>query len=121
MAKGYKTGGRSKGTPNRLTSDLRSKIGDIIDVTMESLDIDTLSKLEKIKLLQVCLQYAIPKLQSQVIDLNTEERPQQVEITILDNKGNDVTEREKVMKETLESLDNTDLGLVQDLNKMFNA
>tara|TARA_B100001939_G_scaffold321580_1_gene311299 strand:+ start:3733 stop:4083 length:351 start_codon:yes stop_codon:yes gene_type:complete len=112
---GKKYGGRVKGTPNKVTAELRSKIGDIIDVTLESLDLDTLSKMEKIKLLQVCLQYAIPKLQSQVIDLNTEERLQQVEITIVDGEN-----KEEVI-ETLSILDETDLGLAHDLNKIFHA
>ena len=112
---GKKYGGRVKGTPNKLTAELRSKIGNIIDVTLESLDLDTLSKLEKIKLLQVCLQYAIPKLQHQSVDVVSEEAPQQFEITIVDGEN-----REKVT-ESLNSLDNTDLNLAQDLNQIFHA
>ena len=112
---GKKYGGRVKGTPNKITSDLRSKIGDIIEVTLESLDLDTLTKMEKIKLLQVCMQYAIPKLQYQSLDIVSEEAPQQFEITILDGEN-----REKVT-ESLNSLDKTDLNLAQDLNKVFHA
>ena len=112
---GKKYGGRVKGTPNKLTAELRSKIGNIIDVTLESLDLDTLSKLEKIKLLQVCLQYAIPKLQHQSVDVVSEEAPQQFEITIVDGEN-----REKVT-ESLNSLDSTDLNLAQDLNQIFHA
>ena len=112
---GKKYGGRVKGTPNKLTAELRSKIGNIIDVTLESLDLDTLTKMEKIKLLQVCMQYAIPKLQYQSLDIVSEEAPQQFEITILDGEN-----REKVT-ESLNSLDSTDLNLAQDLNQIFHA
>ena len=112
---GKKYGGRVKGTPNKITSELRSKIGNIIDVTLESLDLDTLTKMEKIKLLQVCMQYAIPKLQYQSLDIVSEEAPQQFEITIIDGEN-----REKVT-ESLNSLDSTDLNLAQDLNKVFHA
>jgi hypothetical protein len=112
---GKKYGGRVKGTPNKLTSELRSKIGNIIDVTLESLDLDTLSKMEKIKLLQVCMQYAIPKLQYQSLDIVSEQAPQQFEITIIDG------EDKEAVTESLNSLDNTDINLAQDLNQIFHA
>jgi hypothetical protein len=112
---GKKYGGRVKGTPNKITSELRSKIGNIIDVTLESLDLDTLSKMEKIKLLQVCMQYAIPKLQYQSLDIVSEQAPQQFEITIIDG------EDKEAVTESLNSLDNTDLNLAQDLNQIFHA
>ena len=112
---GKKYGGRVKGTPNKITSELRSKIGNIIDVTLESLDLDTLSKMEKIKLLQVCLQYAIPKLQHQSLDVVSEQAPQQFEITIIDG------EDKEAVTESLNSLDNTDINLAQDLNQLFHA
>ena len=112
---GKKYGGRVKGTPNKMTAELRSKIGNIIDVTLESLDLNTLSKLEKIKLLQVCMQYAIPKLQHQSVDLVSEEAPQQFEITIIDG------ENRAAVTESLNSLDNTDMNLAQDLNQIFHA
>ena len=112
---GKKYGGRVKGTPNKMTAELRSKIGNIIDVTLESLDLNTLSKLEKIKLLQVCMQYAIPKLQHQSVDVVSEEAPQQFEITIVDG------ENRAAVTESLNSLDNTDMNLAQDLNQIFHA
>jgi hypothetical protein len=112
---GKKYGGRVKGTPNKITSDLRSKIGDIIEVTLESLDLDTLTKMEKIKLLQVCMQYAIPKLQYQSLDIVSEQAPQQFEITIIDG------EDKEAVTESLNSLDNTDINLAQDLNQIFHA
>ena len=112
---GKKYGGRVKGTPNKITSELRSKIGNIIDVTLESLDLDTLTKMEKIKLLQVCMQYAIPKLQYQSLDVVSEQAPQQFEITIIDG------EDKEAVTESLNSLDNTDINLAQDLNQIFHA
>ena len=59
--KGYKTGGRQAGTPNKLTAKVKDKIGEIIDITLESIDIGEFTKMEKIKLLQVLCQYSLPK------------------------------------------------------------
>ena len=59
--KGYKTGGRQAGTPNKLTAKVRDKIGEIIDITLESINVNEFTKMEKIKLLQVLCQYSLPK------------------------------------------------------------
>ena len=45
-----KTGGRQKGTPNKITSEIRDKIQVLISGTMDSIDISTFTKMEKIKL-----------------------------------------------------------------------
>tara|TARA_S200000501_G_C20543259_1_gene621085 strand:- start:38 stop:172 length:135 start_codon:yes stop_codon:yes gene_type:complete len=37
--KGLKTGGRQKGTPNKITSEIRDKIQVLISGTIDSLDI----------------------------------------------------------------------------------
>ena len=57
-----KTGGRTKGTPNKITAKIKEYTSKILAETLESLDINNLTDSEKIKLLQVLLQYSIPKL-----------------------------------------------------------
>jgi len=37
MAYGIKTGGRTKGTPNKVTSEVKSKLVELIDGTNEKL------------------------------------------------------------------------------------
>ena len=56
-----KTGGRKKGTPNKISSQVKEKLSQIIDETIDSLDISQMRPSEKIKLIQIGLQYIIPK------------------------------------------------------------
>ena len=51
---------RPKGVLNKLTSAVKYKLDAIIDQTMESIDVDTLTNAEKIKLIEVCLRYVMP-------------------------------------------------------------
>ena len=57
-----KTGGRKKGTPNKISSKVKEKLSQIIDETIDSLDISVMTENQKIKLLQIGLQYIIPKI-----------------------------------------------------------
>tara|TARA_B100001093_G_scaffold313842_1_gene299470 strand:- start:233 stop:448 length:216 start_codon:yes stop_codon:yes gene_type:complete len=52
---------RPKGVPNKLTSAVKYKLDAIIDETMESINIDSLTNAEKIKLVEVCLKYVMPR------------------------------------------------------------
>ena len=56
-----KYGGREKGTPNRLTIKVKDKLESILNDCIESLSIDDMSKQEKLKAIQLCLQYLMPK------------------------------------------------------------
>ncbi len=56
-----KYGGREKGTPNRLTSKVKDKLERILDKCIDSLSIDDMSNQEKLKAIQLCLQYLMPK------------------------------------------------------------
>ena len=58
-----KTGGRKKGTPNKISSQVKEKLSQIIDEAIDSLDISLMRTSEKIKLIQIGLQYIIPKSQ----------------------------------------------------------
>ena len=74
-----KTGGRKKGTPNKVTSQVKEKLSHIIDETIESIDISDMSSSDKIKLIQIGLQYIIPK--SQIIE---EQEEQKFTVEIID-------------------------------------
>ena len=58
-----KTGGRQKGTPNKISSQIKEKLTQVIDETIDSLDISLMRPSEKIKLIQIGLQCIIPKPQ----------------------------------------------------------
>ena len=69
-----KTGGRKKGTPNKISSQVKEKLSQIIDETIDSLDISVMNSNQKIKLIQIGLQYLLPKLQH-TIESNNEDLP----------------------------------------------
>ena len=56
---------RPKGSPNKITSEVRSKLQDLLDDLIESLDLDELDANQRIKMLQIALQYTLPKLKQE--------------------------------------------------------
>jgi hypothetical protein len=62
---GKKFGGRTKGTPNKLSSKIKEQLSLLITETIDSLDLDTMTKSEKLKLIQLGLPYIITKAQSE--------------------------------------------------------
>ena len=63
---GKKYGGREKGTPNRMTKELRSVLKDVLFEEIEALKIrlDTLKPKERVELLIKLMPYALPKVTS---------------------------------------------------------
>jgi len=60
---GNKYGGRAKGTPNKLTSKVKEKLSSIISEAIDSLDLETMTKSERLKLIQLGLPYIVTKPQ----------------------------------------------------------
>ena len=77
--KGYKTGGRQQGTPNKISAKIKDRLGDIIEQTLDSIDIKEFSGMEKIKLLQALCHYVLPK-QKQVYNDIVEDLPLFIEV-----------------------------------------
>ena len=69
---------RPKGVPNKLTSAVKYKLDSIIDETIKSININELSNAEKIKLVEICLRYVMPK---SVADTNP--LPDDIQIRII--------------------------------------
>ena len=63
---GKKYGGRQKGTPNRLTKDLRTILKDILYQELEDIQVclDLLEPKERIELLIKLMPYILPKVTS---------------------------------------------------------
>mgnify|MGYP000441910642 FL=1 len=64
---GKKFGGRQKGTPNKLNSKIKDKLSDIISDAIDSLNIEDMTKAERLKLIQLGLPYIITKPQQEEI------------------------------------------------------
>ena len=62
---GNKYGGRTKGTPNKLTSEIKDKLSTIINEAIDSIDLENMSKAEKLKLIQLGLPYVMTKPQQE--------------------------------------------------------
>ena len=75
---GKKFGGRQKGTPNKLTSEIKDKLSTIINEAIDSIDLDSMSKAEKLKLIQLGLPYVMTKPQQE--EPQQEEQKFQIEI-----------------------------------------
>ena len=119
--KGYKTGGRQKGTPNKITSEIRDRISVLVSGTMDDIDISKFTNSEKIKLLQVLCQYIIPKLQSSDFNIGSDEGQSAVTIKFVDSSGRDISHQKQEEIKNLQELDENDLGLAHDFNKIFNS
>ena len=66
MAAGTKTGGRQKGTPNKLTKELRALLKDLIHAELEQMPyhLDKLDAKERLELLIKLMPYAVPKVET---------------------------------------------------------
>ena len=62
---------RPKGSPNKITSEVRSKLQDLLDDLIDSLDLNELDANQRIKMLQIALQYTLPKLKQEVDEVKT--------------------------------------------------
>lgn len=62
---GIKSGGRTKGTPNKLTKELRTILKDVIAGELEELPyhLEQLDSKTRIELLAKLLPYAMPKVE----------------------------------------------------------
>ena len=63
---GNKYGGRQKGTPNRITKELRTLLKDILYQELEQIQkrLELLEPKERIELLIKLMRYALPKVTS---------------------------------------------------------
>ena len=61
---GNKYGGRQKGTPNKLTKELRSVLKDILYQELEQIQehLETLNSKERVELLIKLMPYILPKV-----------------------------------------------------------
>ena len=59
---------RPKGSPNKITAKIKERLSEVIMDAMSTIDIDSMTQNERLKLIQIGLTYVIPKLK------HTEER-----------------------------------------------
>jgi hypothetical protein len=77
---------RPKGSPNKLTSEIKERLSQVIMNAMATIDIDSMTQNERLKLIQIGLQYVVPRLKH-TEEIN--ETPTNFQIEIID-KTSDV-------------------------------
>ena len=90
--KGIKTGGRTAGTPNAITSDLRAKINTIVENQIDSIekDLKSLEPMQRLQIVEKLISYCVPKLQAQSFDIDFQNlSEQQLDVIINQLNFND--------------------------------
>ena len=54
--------GRTAGVPNKITSEVKEKLQLLIDDLIASLNVNELDVNQRIKMLQIALQYTLPRM-----------------------------------------------------------
>ena len=54
--------GRTAGVPNKITSEVKEKLQLLIDDLIASLNVNELDTNQRIKMLQIALQYTLPRI-----------------------------------------------------------
>ena len=74
---------RPKGSPNKITAEIKERLSQVIMDAMSTLDIDSMTQNEKLKLIQIGLTYVIPRLKQ--VEEITDEMPTNFQIEIIDS------------------------------------
>ncbi|MDA7567579.1 hypothetical protein N8769_06435 [Flavobacteriaceae bacterium] len=74
---------RPKGSPNKITAEIKERLSQVIMNAMSTIDIDSMTQNEKLKLIQIGLTYVVPRLKQ--VENIEEEEPRKFEIEIIDS------------------------------------
>ena len=72
---------RKKGIPNKITSLIKERLATILNEAVDSIDVKTLTVSERLKLIQIGVQYVIPRLKHTE---EIKEEPRNFQIEIID-------------------------------------
>ena len=74
---------RPKGSPNKITAEIKERLSQVIMDAMSSINIDLMTQNEKLKLIQIGLTYVIPRLKQ--VENVEDEMPTNFQIEIIDS------------------------------------
>ena len=78
--------GRTAGTPNKITAAIREKLSNLIDSTVNSIDISSLTVDQRIKLIQIAAQYILPRLRTVEVKQQEQDPWEDIQINVLERK-----------------------------------
>ncbi|MBT3443456.1 MAG: hypothetical protein HN443_00255 [Flavobacteriaceae bacterium] len=71
--------GRTVGTPNKITTEVKEKLQTLVEGVVDTLDITEMTIDQKLKLLQITSQYILPRLKSVLTEqVKDEDLPQKM-------------------------------------------
>ena len=73
---------RPKGSPNKITAEIKERLSQVIMDAMSTIDIDSMTQNEKLKLIQIGLTYVIPRLKQ--VEEVLKKKPTNFQIEIID-------------------------------------
>jgi ATP-dependent Lon protease len=73
---------RPKGSPNKITAEIKERLSQVLMDAMSTIDIDSMTQNEKLKLIQIGLTYVIPRLKHTE---EIKEEPRNFQIEIIDS------------------------------------
>ena len=62
--------GRIAGVPNKITSEVKDKLQLLIDDLIASLNVNELDANQRIKMLQIALQYTLPRIKQSTNEMS---------------------------------------------------
>ena len=93
---------RPKGSPNKITAEIKERLSEVIMDAMSTIDIDAMTQNEKLKLIQIGLTYVIPRLKQ--VEEVTDEMPREFQIEIIDSLSKYLDkELDKTIKDSVPS------------------
>ena len=73
---------RPKGSPNKITAEIKERLSQVILDAMSTIEIDSMTQNEKLKLIQIGLTYVIPRMK--LIEEVKDDLPTEFQIEIID-------------------------------------
>ena len=73
--------GRIAGVPNRVTTQIKEKLQELIDGIVSTIEVEDLNTNQKLKMLQISLQYVLPRLKHSKEEATNE--PSEIQVNIV--------------------------------------
>ena len=89
---------RPKGSQNKITTEVKEQLQNLIDTVVNRIDVDAMTTDQKLKLLQLSLHYVLPKLRStEMTEKKYEDEPIFIEVV---ERKKDAEEAKKIIDES---------------------
>ena len=73
---------RPKGSQNKITTEVKNKLQGVMDNVVSTLDIDSMTTDQKLKMLQIGLQYLLPRLKH-TTEESSEDKPLFIDVEVI--------------------------------------